>query len=136
VYCVPEYDHNWKVLYVCMYVSTNNNPIYVGINMNFIIHVWKKNHYLQTAPNKAHGEVYSIQLYVIKFDSDLLQFGGFLRVLRFPPPRYNWIIFESGVKHHNPNLKPIMIIGSFQCVDFFTIKYWWRYMYVSYGPTI
>ena len=34
----------------------------------------------------AHGEVYSIQHYVIKFVSDLRQVGGFLRVLHFPPP--------------------------------------------------
>ena len=32
------------------------------------------------------GEVYSIQHYVIKFVSDLLQVGGFLWMLRFPPP--------------------------------------------------
>jgi hypothetical protein len=32
------------------------------------------------------GEVYSLQLYVIKFVSDLQKVGGFLRVLRFPPP--------------------------------------------------
>jgi len=36
--------------------------------------------------NPVHGEVYSIQHYVIKFVSDLRQTGGFLRVLRFPPP--------------------------------------------------
>ena len=36
--------------------------------------------------NPAQGEVYSIQHYVIKFVSDLRQAGGFLRVLRFPPP--------------------------------------------------
>ena len=35
--------------------------------------------------NPAHGEVYSIQHYVIKFVSDLRQVDGFLRVLRFPP---------------------------------------------------
>jgi hypothetical protein len=34
--------------------------------------------------NPAHGEVYSMQHYTIKFVSDLQQFGGFLRVLRFP----------------------------------------------------
>jgi hypothetical protein len=34
----------------------------------------------------AHGEVYSMQQYVIKFVGDLLQVGGFLQVLRFPPP--------------------------------------------------
>jgi hypothetical protein len=35
--------------------------------------------------NPAHGEVYSMQHYVINFVSDLRQVGGFLRVLRFPP---------------------------------------------------
>jgi hypothetical protein len=35
--------------------------------------------------NPAHGEVYSIQHYVIKLVSDLQQVGGFLRVLQFPP---------------------------------------------------
>jgi hypothetical protein len=49
----------------------------------------------------------SIQHYVIKFVSNVRQFGGFLRVLRFPPPIklapwYNWTIVESGVKQHNP----------------------------------
>jgi hypothetical protein len=34
----------------------------------------------------VHGEVYSIQHYVIKFVSDLRQVGGFLSVLWFPPP--------------------------------------------------
>jgi hypothetical protein len=37
--------------------------------------------------NPSNGEVYYIQHYVIKFVSDLRQVGGFLRVLRFPPPR-------------------------------------------------
>ena len=50
--------------------------------------------------NPAHGEVYSIQEHVIKYVSDLRQVGGFLRVPRFPP-RYNWNIAESGIKHHN-----------------------------------
>jgi hypothetical protein len=36
--------------------------------------------------NHTHGEVYSIQHYVIKVVSDLRQVGGFLWVLRFPPP--------------------------------------------------
>jgi hypothetical protein len=35
--------------------------------------------------NPAHGEMYSIQHYVIKFDSDLQQVGGFYRALRFLP---------------------------------------------------
>jgi hypothetical protein len=36
--------------------------------------------------NPVHGEVSSMQHYVIKFVSDLQQVDGFLRVLRFPPP--------------------------------------------------
>ena len=36
--------------------------------------------------NPFHGEVYSIQHYVIKFVNDLRQVSGFLGVLRFPPP--------------------------------------------------
>jgi hypothetical protein len=36
--------------------------------------------------NPAHGEVYSIQHYVIKFVSDFRQVCGFLPVLRFLPP--------------------------------------------------
>jgi hypothetical protein len=59
--------------------------------------------------NPVHGEVYSLQHYVIKFVSDLRQVGGFLRVLRFPPPikltpRYNWDNVESGVQHHKPTV--------------------------------
>ena len=38
------------------------------------------------AYSPVHGEVHSIQHYVIKFVSDLRQVGGFLRVLRFLPP--------------------------------------------------
>ena len=36
--------------------------------------------------NPVHGEVYSIQHYVIMFVSDFRQVDGFLRVLWFPPP--------------------------------------------------
>ena len=37
--------------------------------------------------NPTHGEVHPMQQhYVIKFVSDLRQVGGFLWVLRFPPP--------------------------------------------------
>ena len=36
--------------------------------------------------NLVQDEVHSIQHYVIKFVSDLQQVGGFLPILRFPPP--------------------------------------------------
>jgi hypothetical protein len=61
--------------------------------------------------NPAHGDVYSIQHYVTKLVSDLRQVGGFLRVLRFPPPmktdRHD--VVESGVKQHNPNPTPRVV---------------------------
>ena len=62
--------------------------------------------------NPTHGEVYLIQHYVIKFVSDLRQVSGFLWVLRFPPPWYNWNSIESVVKHHNPNPKMWSITAS------------------------
>ena len=44
-------------------------------------------HYQFTSSsNPVHGEVYSIQHYVIKIVSDLRQVIGFLLVLRFPSP--------------------------------------------------
>ena len=58
--------------------------------------------------NLAHGEVYSIQHYVIQFVSHMQQVGGFPRVLWFPTvikltaklwQKYCW----KSVKHHNPN---------------------------------
>ena len=36
--------------------------------------------------NLTHGEAYLTELYVTKVDSDIRQIGGFLQVLRFPPP--------------------------------------------------
>ena len=58
--------------------------------------------------NLAHGEVYSIQHYVVKYLSNLRQVGGFLRVLRYPPPiKLTAInIVESSAKHHEPELEP------------------------------
>jgi len=36
--------------------------------------------------NSTHGNVYSIQYYVMKFVSESRQVGGFLRIFRFPLP--------------------------------------------------
>jgi hypothetical protein len=47
---------------------------------------FEKKMYKVVSSNPTHGEVYSIQHYVIKFVSDLRQVGGFLWVLWFPPP--------------------------------------------------
>jgi hypothetical protein len=60
--------------------------------------------------NPVHGEVYSIQHYVIMFVSDLWQVGGFSGFLHqlIWPPQYNWNIVESGVKHHIPKHNHIL----------------------------
>ena len=42
--------------------------------------------YSSVNSNPAHGEVYSIQYYVIKIVSDLRQISDFHLVLRCPPP--------------------------------------------------
>ena len=68
--------------------------------------------------------MYSIQHYVIKFVSDMRQVDGFLR---FPPPikltaRYNWIIVESGVKHHNPNQHKTIYACSSVRYDWFNLS--------------
>ena len=42
-----------------------------------------RDHMVVVGSNQVHGEVYSIQLYVIKFVSDPRQVGDFLQ---FPPP--------------------------------------------------
>jgi hypothetical protein len=49
--------------------------------VGFIITYANSAHHVSSNP--VHGEVYSIQHYVIKSVSDLRQVGGFLR---FPPP--------------------------------------------------
>jgi hypothetical protein len=53
-----------------------------------------------------------LNLYVIKFVSDLRQVDGFLRLPRFPPPKklYEWNIVESGVKHHKSTNESILKI--------------------------
>jgi hypothetical protein len=58
--------------------------------------------------NPVHGEVYTIKHYVINLsvtcDRSVFFSGSsdFLHQQNWPP-RYDWNIVESGVKHHNPN---------------------------------
>ena len=71
-------------------ISTNNRGRGGGV---VVVIAWKLDFQLpvQSVPittnvaisNTVHGEVYSIQQYVIQFVSDLRQVGGFLR---FSPP--------------------------------------------------
>jgi hypothetical protein len=70
----------------CKYVHCVNyctKKIIVWLyGISYIFHDLKKG----VSLNPSHGEVYSIQHYVIKCICDLRQVGGFLRVLRFHPP--------------------------------------------------
>ena len=63
--------------------------------------------------NSTHGEVYSIQPYVIKFVNDLRQVGGFLRV-----------VFDDRHKHNECletcNIQSKLIMSM---TDKFTLKY-------------
>jgi hypothetical protein len=42
--------------------------------------------------NPVHGEVYSIQYYVIKFVSDLLQVGGYVSCIRWTKTGKRWMV--------------------------------------------
>ena len=59
----------------------------------------------------AHGQVYSIQLYMIEFVCDLQHIEGFLWVLWFPPPIYltaamiTEIVLNVVLNTHNSNPK-------------------------------
>jgi hypothetical protein len=64
---VLYYKHTFKY-WICNYIQPVPIATYV------------------VSSNPVHGEVYSIQHYVIKFVNTLRQVGGFLQVLLFPPP--------------------------------------------------
>ena len=63
--------------------SHGRDRMVVGFITTYAISAY---HHLCCDFESHSGEVYAIQQYVIKFLSDLRQVGGFLRVLRFPPP--------------------------------------------------
>ena len=85
--------------------------------------------------NPVHDEVYSIQHYVINFVSDLRKVSGFLRVLQFPPPikvttTIKWNTFESGIKHHNPNLnQTYWFCFSFKYIEHMILYFVSGYLY-------
>jgi hypothetical protein len=79
----------YRLKYVCILVLQTYISLYcrdrmvVGFTTTCAISAITTN---VVGSNPVHSEVYSIQHYVIKFISNLRQVGGFLRVLRFPPP--------------------------------------------------
>jgi hypothetical protein len=62
--------------------SRGRDRMVVGFTTTLAISAY---HHWSWEFESAHGEVYSIQQYVIKLVSDFRQVGGFLQVLRFPP---------------------------------------------------
>ena len=77
---VRVYIYRWPPIYI-----QNSVDQHVMIKVrNICLRLWVTSCSFEKHSNPAHGEVYSTQLYVIKF-SELRQVGGFLRVFRFPP---------------------------------------------------
>ena len=85
------------------------NP-YVKILLNFLNWTVISNiKYKVLSSNPVHGEVYSIQHYVIKFVIDLRQVVGFLRVLRFSQPKKMLLKMALSIINLTPN--PIWLWG-------------------------
>ena len=87
--------------------------------------------------NPVHGEMYSIQHYVIKFVSDLRQvvvfsgYSGFHHQCNWPL-RYNLTIVESGVKHHKPTNQSKVISFKERCVQYVLLCITVCYTYFQY----
>ena len=80
--------HNCKKKHI--WGRRGRDRMVVGFTITYSISAY---HHLFVRSNPAHGDVYSIQHYVIQFVRNLRQIGGFLLVLRFPPPiklKYWW----------------------------------------------
>jgi hypothetical protein len=87
----------------CLFVRSSQTDIRIRILIGvvLVVVVWWLDLQLsmQSIPittnvlssNPTHGEVYSIQHYMIKFVSDLRQVSGFHRELRFSPPLTLWV---------------------------------------------
>jgi hypothetical protein len=79
----------------------------VGFTTIYAISVY---HHWRCDFESRSGEMYSKQQYVIKFVSDLRQVGGFLRVLRFPPP----------IKHDHHDITEILLKGALNTINQYT----------------
>jgi hypothetical protein len=78
-------------------VRSGGDCMVIGFTTTYAISAY--HHWCCEFESRSERDVWH---YVIKFVSDLRQLGGFLR---FPPPRYDWNIVESGIKHHKPTIK-------------------------------
>ena len=73
---MTKFSFSWVIL--IMLLCEIIHDYYENMSFNLI--------YETNLTNLFMEQTYSIQHYVIQFFSDMRQVGGFLRVLRFPPP--------------------------------------------------
>ena len=78
-FCFIFNDYFNKIITIIMRGRRDRNRVVVGFKTTHATSVYY--HYYVVRSNHVHGEVYSIQRYVIKFVSDLRSVDGFLRVL-------------------------------------------------------
>ena len=86
------------------------------------------NHY-RFELKSAHGQVYSMQHYVIKLSvtcSRSMVYSGFIHWLNWQP-WYNWSIVESGVKHHNhnPSTSCVTPVSVWQWIQHYFLLFRW-----------
>ena len=81
--------------------------------------------------NPAHGQVYLIQNYLIKFVSDCFSPGILVSSTNKIDHywRYIWNIVESGIKYHNPNPNPLNLLSYCMCFK-------WIYNIIFYRTVI
>ena len=97
-FCICRAGDSCRICVICIYllVAVSNTFSVFQQGTVMVVIVWQLDLQLPVqsvsittkvvSSNPVHGEVYSIQHYVIKIVNDLRQVGGFLPVLRFPPP--------------------------------------------------
>jgi hypothetical protein len=122
-----------------IYISVLN--YYAPFNKSIIVYQSKIRYHQITVPitskfvstNTAHGEMFSIQHYVIKLDSDVIQVGGFLRILLFPPP----IVLRVGLNTNPPPYKTINIKNVVIIINYFafSVRFILRAIQVTFKST-
>jgi hypothetical protein len=82
--CQEEFEDTKLVIRIRQECRHGHDLMVVGFTTTYTISAYRHATKIVSS-NPAHGEVYSMLHYVIKFVSDLRQVGGFLRVVWFHP---------------------------------------------------
>ena len=78
-----HYNQTYTWLYLIIYTQGDKYNLFCILTRSRHGRVCMVGGLKVVSSNSAHGEVYLMQLYVIKFVSNLWQVSGFLRVLWF-----------------------------------------------------